>query len=37
MSVTKRKKASFTVPGPQPGGISTTVGPSFSRSTKAKQ
>ena len=33
MSTTKRKNASLTVPGPQPGGISTTVGPSVSRSS----
>ena len=34
MSTTNRKKASLTVPGPEPGGISTTVGPSRSRSRK---
>ena len=36
MSMTKRKKASSQVPGPQPGGISTTVGPSFSKVEQAE-
>ena len=32
ISITNRNHASFTVPGPHPGGISTTVAPSRSRS-----